>query len=169
MSCKLQEVASRYAQKGWAHIYFGLVGTNTQIFLDLLIELFGELALLDPENLKAPTQKYHHLEGGAAIAADTAAKGETEPPKETVFAYPLSLPIAVGFGLESVFLPKTVKHEKRNITTGQMITKVFYKCVFYPYCIQNRATVLTHTRHNHFNVHLACQTWKYALDSAKPL
>ena len=44
-------------------MYFALAGTDTQILVDMLTELFGEPEMMSPEEFDAPETKCCHTEG----------------------------------------------------------------------------------------------------------
>ena len=87
-------------------IYFGLAGTDCQIFITLLTELFGEPDLLDPEQvLDTPAQKKRKMEATQAEEQDAAATSERNPKKDTLLVYTPKLPVPVDLGIEKDLLP----------------------------------------------------------------
>ena len=55
-------MAARYQQEGFSQVYIPLAGTNTQKFINLLEDMFGDLDLedLDPEELETTATKTLH-------------------------------------------------------------------------------------------------------------
>lgn len=56
-------MAIHYHNEGWSHLYYALAGTDTQILLDMLTQLFSEPSLLEPEELDLPSVKHMQKEG----------------------------------------------------------------------------------------------------------
>ena len=144
ISCKLQEAAAKYASEGWGRIYFGLAGTDCQIFLTLLTELFGEPDLLEAESLETPTQKKCKTEATVAEEQEAVASGERNP-LETIYVYTPKYPVPVDLGVEKDFLPVNSQREEPN-EKGDIVTKSYYTCAICNHSSQNRASTINHTR-----------------------
>ena len=92
--------------KGWGRIYFGLAGTDCQIFITPLTELFGKPGLLDPEQvLDTPVQKKRRMKATQAEEQDAAATSERNLEQETLLVYTPKLPVPGDLGIEKDLLP----------------------------------------------------------------
>ena len=81
IGCKLQEVIAHYQSEGWSRVYFALVGTDTQILVNMLSELFGEPTQLEPEELDTLPVKCQHMQGMKEETKNTELAGEKDPSK----------------------------------------------------------------------------------------
>ena len=73
-------------------MFVALAGTDTQYFIDMLEEMFGEGPLIDPEELLTGDvkAKFNATHAEEAIIAQTA--GDLDPATKTIL-YPKSLPL----------------------------------------------------------------------------
>ena len=53
----MQEAAAKYQGEGFSHIYYALAGTDTQVLIDMLSEMFGEPTTMEPEELDSASVK----------------------------------------------------------------------------------------------------------------
>ena len=85
IGCKLQEAGTKYQCEGFSHIYIACAGTNTQKFIDMLENMFGDFDLddLDPQQLETDATKTLHQDAGQAEEA-SVSKEHGAIPKDKI-------------------------------------------------------------------------------------
>ena len=166
IGCKLQEVIAHYQSEGWSRVYFALVGTDTQILVDMLSQLFGEPTQLEPVELDTLPVKHQSMQGMKEETKNTELAGEKDLSKETIILYPTGPKVSTEFGIEKDFLPKP-KSIKEEDSKGVVVAKTYYLCPICSYQIQNKMLVITHVQQDHLNVKIGCKFCNYTSDASK--
>ena len=151
IGCKLQEVAARYQQEGFSHIYITCAGTNTQRLNDLLETMFGDLDEPDLEGLETETMKQMRAQAASAEEADIiSVEGAISPPE---------------FGLEPEIQPETdsVREISKKDPTNK-VTKFYYACRKCTHSSQNKSSMFTHAHHC-FYIKLICPVCEKEFES----
>ena len=158
IGCRLQEATAKYQGEGFQCIYIALAGSNTQKFIDLLESMFGDADIedLDPENLEM--SKVKDLCQAAAQAKEASVSKEHGPIlSDGITCVPVrSAPMPLEFGIPEISIPLS-ENVKIPSTTNptKRITKFYYRCRHCTKSAQNKASMMTHTRHC-INIKLVC-------------
>ena len=124
-------------------MFIALAGTDTQYLINMLVEMFGEGPLVDPEelltsNIKAKLEKAHQ---DKVSTAKEAGEHEIKIIKAT------SLPLRADFGIDPDFYPESITVPGVSAKTGKPVDKFYYRCkVCKSHQSQNRPSMCTHTR-----------------------
>ena len=168
IGCKMQEAAAKYQGEGFSHIYYALAGTDTQVLIDMLSEMFGEPTTMEPEELDSASVKRQRTSAMEEEEKLAEASGERDPSKGPTTIYPTGPKVPTDYGIESAFLPRSVAIKEAD-AHGDLVIKTYYQCVACPYKIQNKISVITHTRRDHLNIKIGCRFCSHTTDAAKSM
>ena len=169
MGCKLQEAATKYQYEGFSRMYIACAGTNTQKLIDLLETMFGEMDIedIDLSEMETETTQDLRREAEAAEAASTAVETGATSKDKIMRVYVTSLPIPLEFGISPQNLPETESvKEKSAKNPAKKVTRFYYTCRLCPHSLQNKASMMTHTRRC-LNIKLVCVICNKAYDSSE--
>ena len=149
-------------------MYIALAGTNTQKFINLLEDMFGNLDLedLDPEELETTATK--NLSQAVAQAEEASVSKEHDPipvdevtcieVRTTLVPIELWIPEISVPELENVKIPSVANLAKK-------ISRFYYNCKHCTKSSQNKASMMTHTCWC-INIKLVCGGCSKEYDSA---
>ena len=169
MGCKLQEAAAKYQYEGFSRIYIACTGMDTQKLIDLLETMFGEMDIedIDLSEMEMETTRDLCKEAEVAEAASTAVETGATSKDKTMRVYVTSLPVSLEFGIPSQNLPETESIKERSSKNpAKKVTKFYYTCRLCPHSLQNKASMMTHTRRC-LNIKLVCVVCNKAYDSSE--
>ena len=166
ISQKLHELGAKWGYDRWTCMHFALSGTNTQLVIDLLEELFGDPPEeTDLEELDLPPLKCRCSAATAAKASDAAVKQEHDPSKHVRYVRVSDSSTPVDFGIELDLVPQVTDILVIE-PDGTESTKVYYQCKVCPHKGQNHASLMNHAR-SCLNIMLQCPHCNYSAMSAK--
>ena len=154
MGAKLNEAAGHYSQEGWDRFYLTIAGTDCNVIIDMLSELFGPPFQLEPEELNEPARKKAHTQ--AAAFEERMLKQEGVPDtSKTKVVYPTSKTISYTIWVPTDYHPTVHQSEEPGKVTGHLVGRTYYHCMVCTHRPQNRDSTYNHTCH-HLNVIIGC-------------
>ena len=167
IATKLEEAAAKYKQEAFTRMYIALAGTDCQILVDTLEQLFGEAEETeepDPTELDPPAIKKQRLD--AATKEVEAAGGE--PSTSETIVRPKELPMPPDFGLDPEMTPRTISRDVVNNKTKKVTTAYFYECPICGTQSRNRASMMNDTRRC-LGIKVGCPLCPKTADSVKTI
>ena len=127
-------------------MFVALAGIDTQYIIDMLVEMFEEGPLADPEELLTSEVKAKFDSAHEAEEAAAKAQGVPDPSSKTTIVKTKSLPIASDFSFDPELYPKSIAVPSISTKTGKEVNKFYYKCrVCKAHSSQNQPSMCTHT------------------------
>ena len=131
-----------------------VAGSDCNIILDILSELFGLPSCTELEDLDELARKKVHTE--AATFEEEVLKQEGIPnTSQTKMVYPTSVLTSHTLGIPADYFPTSHQAEECSKSTGQMVVHTYYHCTICTYKSQNCDSTYRHTR-RHLNIVLGC-------------
>ena len=164
---KLQEAAAHYQQEGLSRVYIVLAGTNTQRFINILEDMFGDLDLedLDLEELETTEMKDHQAVAQAEEAFVSKEHGPIPADKVTRVVVRTTL-VPTEFGIPKISVPELENIKIPSIANpAKKISRFYYNCKHCTKSSQNKASMMMHMRWC-INIKLVCGCCGKEYDSA---
>ena len=157
-----------YQQEGFSRVHIVLAGTNTQKFINLLEDMFGDLDLedLDPEELETTATK--NLCQAVAQAEEASISQEHGPiPADKVTHVEVrTTSVPIEFGIPEISVPESENVKIPSVANpAKKISRFYYNCKHCTKSSQNKVSMLTHTRRC-INIKLVCGGCSKEYDSA---
>ena len=149
-------------------MYIALVGTNTQKFINLLEDMFGDLDLEDLSLEELETTVVKDLHQAVAQAEEASVSKEYGPiPVDKVTRIEVrTTPVHIEFGIPEMSVPESENVRIPSVANPvKKISRFFYNCKHCTKSSQNKVSMMTHT-HQCINIKLVCGGCRKEYDSA---
>ena len=161
----MQAAAARYQEEGFSQIYVACARTNTQCFINLLEDRFGEVEEPDLEELETEATRGLRDHATTAEEANVAAMEGPIPADSIMRVTVTQLSVTLEFGLQPDMYPETESvHEVSKKDPTKKTTKFYYSCRKCAKSSQNKISMFTHARRC-FNIKLVCSGCKKEYES----
>ena len=134
----------KYNYEGWTRIYLSCAETDTQKLIDILELMFGDGPEVDLEDLDTDTVQKMHVEAHKAKEAAAQGVGKESVSHKSLII--IKLPLAPEHGIDPDYWPGLVMVREWCNKKKEKVDKLYYQCQVCKHELQNRASMLTHTR-----------------------
>ena len=149
-------------------MYIALAGTNTQKFINILEDMFGNLDFedLNPEELETTAMK--DLRQAAAQTEEASVSKERGPiPVDKVtHAVVSTIPVPIEFRIPKISVPELENARIPSVANlAKKIRRFYYNCKHCTKSSQNKVSMMTHM-HWCINIKLVCSGCNKEYNSA---
>ena len=143
---KLQEAAGHYNYEGWTRVYVACAGTDTQKLVNMLESMFGDGEDIEIEDLDSDDIQKLRAEADKVEEEAMKKQGRFSAFNKTIIVK--SLPLTPEFGIDDDYWPELIPVREWDDKKKEKVDKLYYHCrICHKHESQNRASMLTHTRH----------------------
>ena len=145
-----------------------LAGTNTQKFINLLKDMFGDLDLedLDPEELETTVMKDPHQAVAQAEEASVSKEHGPIPADKVTRIEVRTTLVPIEFRIPKITVPELENVKIPSVANpAKKISRFYYNCKHCTKSSQNKVSMMTHTCQC-INIKLVCGGCSNEYDSA---
>ena len=163
LAVQLRKKARALEQEAWSQMTVALAGADLSHFWDLMEGLYATRDE-DVDSPAGPAPKRAKVgedsipEAAALPLLMPSSTISKDDLAESTAIYPATEQDLRDAGVKADFWPTAATDDKR---------KTWYSCRGCPYKVQNRATVVTHTRRKHLKIKLSCPHCSYSVFSSE--